>query len=112
MFQNWIRSDGTVRPDAFIPPKDLQLSTTRHIRLSESAIWEVGGVVAAIRSVRLLGRADVAVQNVISIGLSAQAAPLPENPNHAHVIGWPASKPSQKILAQQLAVMAAYHPKP
>ena len=28
---------------------------------------------------------------------------LPENPNHANVIGWPAEKPAQKIIAQQIA---------
>ena len=112
MFQDWVRADRTVRPDAFIPPKDLQLSMTRHIGLSESRIWEIGEMVATERDVDLIGRADVAVRNIASVGLSVQPAPIPENPNHAHVTGWPEDKPSKKILAQQLAAVAAYVPKP
>ena len=112
MFQHWIRADGTVRADAFVPPKDLQLSATRHISLSELAIWEIGELVAAARDVELLGRADIAVRSITSAGLSAQPAPIRENPNHAHVTGWPQDKPSQKILAQQLAAMAEYVSKP
>jgi len=110
MFQNWIRSDGTVRPDAFIPPKDLQLSTTRHLGLTEAGIWEIGAAVAAARNVELSCRADIAVRSIASAGLSTHAAPLPENPNHAHVTGWPQDKPAQKSLAQQLAAMADYVP--
>lgn len=112
MFHDWVRVDGTVRPDAFIPPRDLNLSTTRHLDLSESGIWEIGEGVAAVRDVDLIGRADIAVRSVRSIGLSAAPAPIPENPNRAHITGWPGDKPLQKSLAQQLAAMSAYAPKP
>ena len=33
--KDWFRADLTIRQDAFIPPKDLQLSVTRHLNLSE-----------------------------------------------------------------------------
>jgi hypothetical protein len=112
MFQNWIRQDGTVRPDAFIPPKDLHLSMTRHIGLTATEIWRVGENVADQRAIELFGRADLTVRDVSSVGLTTQSAAFPENPNHAHVIGWPPDKPSQKSLAQQLAAMSVYVPKP
>ena len=97
-----------MRPDAFMPPKDLNLSVTRHLDLSEPGIWEIGQAVAAARDLDLFGRADVVVRSVASIGLSAELAPIPENQNHAHVTGWPSDKPLQKTLALQLAAMSTY----
>jgi hypothetical protein len=38
--------------------------------------------------------------------LQVVAAPVPENPNHANVIDWPAEKSAQKIIAQQIAEAA------
>jgi hypothetical protein len=39
--------------------------------------------------------------------LRVVAAPiLPENLNHANVTGWPSEKPTQKIIAQQIAAAA------
>ncbi len=108
MVREWIRADGTVRPDAFIPPKDLNLSTTRHGTLQPSSLWEIGQSVARQFVRDLIGRADVIARNVKIVGLHPEPAPLPENPNHAHVAGWPTDKPSQKILAQQLAASSAY----
>jgi hypothetical protein len=112
MVREWIRIDGTVRPDAFIPPKDLNLSTTRHGTLSATALWELGESVARQFEKDLIGRADVAAKHVRSVGLGVETAPLPENLHHAHVTGWPADKPSQKILAQQIAASSAYVKKP
>ena len=108
MCRDWVRSDGTVRPDAFIPPRDLNLSTTRHLELTESGLWKIGVTVAAERDLELVGRADLTVRGVTSVGLAAEAAPIPENPNHAHVTGWPQDKPARKSLAHQLAVMSEY----
>jgi hypothetical protein len=36
--RQWIRRNGTVKQDAFIPPSDLELSVTRHIGLSDDDI--------------------------------------------------------------------------
>ena len=83
--KHWIRpSDNTVKPDAFMPPRDLNLSVTRRIGLSD-------------------------VQS-IPAPLKTEGAPLATNPNHAHVTGWPADKPSQKNIAQRLAAVADYLP--
>ncbi len=112
--KHWIRSsDNSVRPDAFMPPPDLNLSVTRHIGLSEEALWRIGkevvGEIGQKRTAPLCGRADLSVES-IPLPLKAEPAALPNNPNHAHVTGWPTDKPSKKNLAQQLSAVAHYLP--
>jgi len=112
----WVRSDRTVRQDAFIPPKDLNLSVTRHHDLSEPELWAVGKMVtetiAITRTASLHGRADLTVLQISERTLRTEPAPLPTNPNHAHVVGWPSEKAVQKSLAQQLAAASRYVPWP
>ena len=113
----WVRADKTLRQDAFIPPKDLNLSVTRHLTLSEGQLWKIGRDVAdAIsekRSAALYGRADLTAGKVHLLRLRTMAAPLPQNPGHAHITGWPPEKPAQKSVAQQLAAAAGrYIPAP
>jgi hypothetical protein len=108
----WVRPDKTVKQDAFIPPNDLQLSVTRHLNLSERQLWELGQTVAKIigekRTAGLFGRADIANKTVVQQSLMTEAAPLPENPNHAHITRWPLDKPARKQIAQQLAAAARF----
>lgn len=110
--ERWLRADKSIRQDAFIPPKDMQLSTTRRIGLSEAELWSIGKNIAAQVARRpqapLFGRADIAVAEVALKGLDTEAAPLADNPNHAHLIGWPEEKQKQKIIAQQLAASALF----
>jgi hypothetical protein len=114
--KRWIRrTDSTPRPDAFIPPSDLNLSVTRHKGLSEKDIWRLGkniaDTVAQKRvNVKLEGRADLQVNDVHNHTLNVEAHPLPENANHAHITGWPLDKPKQKSIAQELAAIAQYKP--
>lgn len=115
--KHWLRSsDKTLRQDAFIPPKDMQLSTTRHIGLLESELWAIGTNVSAEVNKNpkapLYGRADFAVSDASRTGLATEAAPLPDNPNHAHLTGWPVEKEKRKIIAQQLAASAIVKEKP
>jgi hypothetical protein len=111
MFERWLRQDQTVRPDAFIPPPDLQLSVTRRISLSEDELWDVGQKIAdeiAVKKpgARLYGRADIYVRYVSELKLRAEADPLPDNPNHAYITDWPGEKSAQKSIAQELAAKA------
>jgi len=107
--KDWIRADLTIRQDAFIPPKDLQLSVTRHLNLSEQQLWLIGGAVveelAGKKTAALYGRADIYVEQVLHQHLRAEAAPLLNNPNHAHITGWPAEKSARKNVAQELAAL-------
>ena len=107
----WIRKvDNTVKQDAFIPPKDLQLSVTRHTGISAEQLNETGKAVAAKRSLQFHGRADIQAHMVVKNALKAVAWPLADNANHAHITGWPADKESRKTIAQELAAVSKFVP--
>lgn len=108
LHKDLIRQDDTVRPAAFIPYRYVELSVTRHIGLSDLQIWDLGKGVAIKQNKKLYGRADVLAANVRKIKLEAVPDPIPENPNHAEIWGWPADKPSQMSFAQQLAAESKY----
>lgn len=106
LFSNWIRHDKTVRPDAFIPHPYPDLSVTRHIGLSESELWQLGQNVSDKIGRPLYGRADIKALAVKTQSLRIE--PTPEPKNHANITGWPADKPGQKIIAQEIAATARF----
>lgn len=109
---SWIRENETVRPEAFVPPPNLELSVTCRFDLSEDRIWNIGRQVAIKSSRSLYGRADVKNASVKKQNLSLELDPTPENPNHANVKGWPKDKPSQKMIAIELAASSQYFSAP
>ena len=112
LFNNWIRkSDQTVKPDAFIPHPYPDLSVTRHKSLTEQQLWQIGQVIADSRPATLYGRADIQTSNVRRQGLEVEPKPVTNNQNHANIIGWPTDKPTQKIIAQELAAKANFAAK-
>jgi hypothetical protein len=106
--KEWIRKDGTIKQDAFIPPKDLQLSVTRHAAISTEQLIGIGESVAAETSLEFLGRTDIEARAVVKNSLKAVAWPLANNQNHAHIIGWPADKEARKTIAQELAAVSKF----
>jgi len=110
LYSRWVRTDQTVRPDAFIPYPWPDLSVTRHLGISETELWQLGQTVADERPTILYGRADVQASTVTKQSL--RIVPTPKPKNHANITGWPADKPSQKSLAQELAAAAQYVPNP
>lgn len=109
--RKWVRHDGTVKQDAFMPPRNLELSVSRHAGRTEVELWARGAAVAAASERAFVGRADLAAGAVRAVEpLVAVGAPLPEDPGHAHIVGWPpmAQKPAQKILAARLAAAAQF----
>lgn len=100
-------SDRTVKPNAFLPPANLLCSVTRHLQATEDELWSVGQDGAQQRGATLHGRADLKAEVCTGQGLSVLKAPIQGNPNHADVSGWPADKPAQKIIAQELAAAAS-----
>ena len=113
LFSNHIRnSDMTVKPDAFIPHPNPELSVTRHIEATEEELWRAGAQVAGQRQRTLHGRADVIVAVCLAEGLSVVAVPLEENPNHADISGWPKDKAEQKMKALEIARQAKFQPTP
>lgn len=108
LFSAWIRkSDRSVRPEAFVPHLSA-LSVIRHIGLSEAELWQIGQEIAFERPATLYGRADLQAMNVIKKSLRIVPTPEPKNP--ANITGWPADKPSQKIIAQEIAAEARFVP--
>jgi hypothetical protein len=59
LHRNQIRSDQTVKPEAFIPHPWPDLSVTRHLELSQTELWAIGQELADVRPATLYGRADV-----------------------------------------------------
>lgn len=116
LFRRWIRANGTVKHDAFLPPPvDLNLSVTRHGADPETQLWERGSAVAARRPGGALhGRADLQVGTVRfgADGLDVVAAPIEDDPQHAHIVGWSLEKPSQMAAAQRLATEARFQAAP
>lgn len=112
LFSGWIRSNESVRPDAFIPHPYLDLSVTRHKGLTRQELWQIGQGIADARPTTLYGRADIRAREVRRQSLDVEPKPVAENPNHANVSGWPTDKPAQKIIAQELAANANFVPRP
>jgi len=111
LFSGHIRQDQTVKANAFMPPSDRQLSVTRHLSATEAELWKVGEAVAVERDGTLYGRADVGVPACRAQKLVVRAEPIAGNPNHARVLEWPADRPIQKAIAQELAASAVFVPR-
>ncbi|MBI3860671.1 MAG: hypothetical protein HY290_02115 [Planctomycetia bacterium] len=102
------RSNQTLKPDTFIPHPYRDLSVTRHLLAIEEELWSVGEDVADASGKTLYGRGDIRVTVCTGQQLLVQAKPTSNNPNHADVTGWPADKPAQKIIAQEIAATAVF----
>lgn len=100
--------DRSLKPDAFIPHPHTDLSVTRHLMATDGELWSIGQGVATARGKTLYGRGDFSAATCVGQRLNVEAAPLSENPNHANVGGWPAEKPLQKIIAQQIAAATTF----
>jgi hypothetical protein len=98
-----IREDQTIKPDEFIPYKYVDLSVNRHRDCIESEIWKFGQQVAEQRNKKLLGRTDIGVKDCTVDSLSVVAKPIPGNPNHADITGYPPKKADQKAMALKIA---------
>lgn len=111
---HWFRKqDQTVKQDAFIPPDDpLELSVTRHVKLTENDIWNIGRGIAVSRSRTLYGRADVTTAHVIAQRLSVVPQPISDNPNHANIVNWPSDKDARKMRALEIARAARFIANP
>ena len=109
LFSRWIRSDGTVKQDAFIPDERLELSVTRCSGVPDREIRDIAEGVARVSGRNLHGRADVGVSVVRANNLDVAVSSVPENPHHADVVNWPLRKDEQKILAMVLAGSSNFH---
>ena len=116
-----VRGNGTVKPAAFIPPKDGKKSIYRisHPDLPEEEIWHIGeqNVLIPFREKNkqpqktMKGRADFEASSVYDQNLYFDPNGDP-HPRHANIIGWPEDKHAQEIKALRLAEKATFREKP
>jgi len=107
-----VRADGTVRPQLFLPYKRAELSVNRHRDATLEETWSIGQQVAAQRGKTLIGRTDIRAHSCCIQTSNVVASPiLPDNPNHADIVGYPARKDEQLSLAAKLAaaIEAPWH---
>lgn len=104
------KSDNTAKPEAFMPHPYSELSVTRHRDLVRDEIWDLGKDVASQLRKTLYGKADIAAASVRKNRLTIDPAPVPNNPNHANIKGWPSEKSAQKDIALQLAAASVFTP--
>ena len=108
LFSRWIRSDGTVRQDAFIPDERLELSVMRCLGVPDTEIWGIAEGIARVSGRNLHGRADVRVAIVRSNSPDVRPSPQEGNSYHADVVNWPVRKDEQKIAAMALAAVSQF----
>ncbi len=96
---------GQVKARAFQPARDNRTSVFRVAGLDEKGIWNIGDIhVAPRRNRPILGRAELTVGEITSVGLRLEPDNQPYR--HANIAGWPPAKDEQKSLAQELAANA------
>jgi hypothetical protein len=103
IFGKHIRQDRSIRRQAFMPPKNGELSVTRKAGLTEEQIWAVGEQARGGRDESLKGRADLLAGIFAGQGLRVEAAPTGENPRHANVVKWPEGERERRDIADRVA---------
>lgn len=75
--------------------------------LGDSEIWEIGRrLVAEPQGKTVHARGDLQADKIVEVGLRVTADTRPHQ-LHANIVGWPAEKSEQKMLAIELANAAS-----
>ena len=93
------------KPGAFLPPEtDLQMSASWIDGLQDLEIWRIGDDAGRERMPPVLARAraDVEVSVIVEVRLTIAPDPIPQNPRHVNVCGWPLEKDKRMSIAQEL----------
>ena len=100
------RAKNVVKPAAFLPPSDLQLSVFCTTAVPDHDLWRLGDeFVAKPRGVTVYGTGDITVRAVADAALSCD--PNNDPPRHVNLIGWPKDDAAQLMIATKLASTAA-----
>lgn len=98
-----------VKYNAFLPSPNKETSVYRISTLTRDEIWDIGKrSVAEVRCETLRGRADIITLDVLKEDLKVKPN-IERHPLHANIIGWPAIKHEQKLIAIKLAEKARLH---
>jgi len=107
-----LRADKSIKPNAFMPPKSLELSVTCHADGLGPDLWHRGWkVMKTMNKCPLRGRADLSAGRVRQARpLDAVPAPIDDDAHHAHVVNWPPleQKHLHKALALELSTAATF----
>lgn len=103
-----------IKPAAFVPHPYEELSVTRDREATDDEIWIVGQGIASLQQKTLYGRGEVLAATYVQPKLKTIADPVDDNPNHVNITNWPsaADKPTQKLIAQEIAAVAEFRPSP
>ena len=95
-----------VKPNAFFPPTNMQLSVYRIDGLEQDEIWEIGqDIVDNMAEQRnLYGVADVKARIVEREKLAIMPDELPSR--HANIINWPSEEAKCLSITQKIAAEA------
>jgi hypothetical protein len=103
----------TLKAEAFLPYRHVELSVIRHRDLLSGEMWEIAKGIAALRNRPLVGRGDFYSRDARAQKLDvipAEGAEMPKN--HADVVGWPPEKPQQMLIAALIAASATFSEAP
>ena len=93
----------SVKPRAFKPTKDKQLSAAHTQDMTEKSIWHWADK-HLLSEVEIDKRADLKVENIMTVGLKIDHDNTP--PHHLNIIGWPAEKHKELKARSDLAKLA------
>lgn len=108
LFKDDIRSDATIRHQAFLPSSsNPKLSVFRIFGLSDQEIWTLAvEKVETIRTKRVIARGDLSIAQVTDRQLVVQPDADPTS-RHANIVDWPADRDERATLAKDLAALAS-----
>lgn len=100
-----VNQAGRVKDGAFLPSPGgndrLETSVCRTVGMAVEMIWEIGRSTRPDRSLK--GRADFTTETVIQERLYTVSDTEGTFAEHAVILGWPADKENQKVLARAIA---------
>lgn len=99
--------DGTVKPKAFRPDRQGEVSMFRTCDLEDGEIWQLGDDAGAERipAKAAIARCELTIAQVRSVGLLYTIAEPPTR--HAVINGWPADDGQSQLKSLQLAQLAS-----
>jgi hypothetical protein len=105
-------SDNTVRHNAFMPPKNNQLSVYRTTNVEPSEVWAIGDqYVAVLLQQDLIAKAVLNSRIIYDCGLVIEDDPIPHE-RHANIVGWQTAPTETRLIAMKLAAAATLVRRP
>jgi hypothetical protein len=92
------------------PATDRRISVYRTQDLIENEVWAIGDEFVGTPQKPIIARADLSAIQITRQQLQTEPSPHP-HPRHANVTGWPEDEELQRVIAIELANIAALVPR-